>query len=82
MTVYKLPILLEPQPEGGYVVTSPVVPELVTEGDTVQEALSNAQDAISALIEAFRELKKPLPPALQPSAESSPLWVETAVAVP
>lgn len=82
MTVYKLPILLEPQPEGGYVVTSPLVPELVTEGDTVQEALANAQDAISALIEAFQELKKPLPAALQPSTEATPLWLETAVAVP
>lgn len=82
MTVYKLPILLDPQPEGGYVVTSPLVPELVTEGDTVQEALANAQDAISALIEAFKSLNKPLPPSLQPSAEATPLWLETAVAVP
>jgi hypothetical protein len=25
---YKVPLLLEPQPEGGYTVTSPLLPEL------------------------------------------------------
>ena len=59
--IYKLPLVLEPQPEGGYVVTCPLLPELITEGDTVQEALQNANDALSALIEAFKTLKKPLP---------------------
>jgi antitoxin HicB len=37
-TIYKLPLVLEPQPEGGYTVTCPVLPELITEGDSVQEA--------------------------------------------
>jgi hypothetical protein len=35
--VYKLPLRLEPQPEGGYTVTSPVLPGLITEGETVAE---------------------------------------------
>ena len=38
--LYKLPLLLSPQPEGGFMVTSPLLPELVTEGDTVSEALA------------------------------------------
>jgi len=79
--VYKLPLVLEPQPEGGYVVTCPLIPELISEGETVQEAIQNANDALSAIVEALKELKRPLPPALQPSKENAPLWVETILAV-
>ena len=32
---YKLPLVLTPQVEGGHIVTSPLLPELVTEGDSV-----------------------------------------------
>jgi antitoxin HicB len=39
-----IPLLLTRQPEGGYTVTSPFLPELVTEGDTVEEALRQVQD--------------------------------------
>jgi antitoxin HicB len=55
--IYKLPLVLEPQPEGGYVVTCPLLPELITEGDTVQ-------DALAAIVEALKEMNQPLPPAL------------------
>jgi len=41
----------DPQPEGGYTVTSPVLPELVTEGDTVEEALENVRDTLAAVID-------------------------------
>jgi antitoxin HicB len=82
MSLYKLPLVLEPQPEGGYVVTCPLLPELVTEGDTVQEALHNANDALEAVIEAFQDLGRPLPAVLEPAKEHAPLWLETAIAVP
>lgn len=62
--IYKLPLVLEPQPEGGYVVTCPLLPELITEGEDVQDALHNANDALEAFIEALKELNKPLPPTL------------------
>ncbi len=79
--IYKLPLVLEPQPEGGYVVTCPLLPELITEGETVPEALQNANDALAAIVEALRELKKPLPAVLQATKENTPLWVETVLAV-
>jgi antitoxin HicB len=79
--VYKLPLILEPQPEGGYVVACPLLPELITEGNTVQEALQNANDALEAIIEAFQKLGKPLPSVLQPAQSNSPLWIETILAV-
>ena len=62
--MYELPLVLEPQPEGGYVVTCPLLPELITEGDTVQHAVHNAEDALEAIVDAFRHLKRPLPIAL------------------
>ena len=64
--IYKLPLVMDPQPEGGYTVTCPVLPELITEGDTIQEAIQNASDALAAIIEAFHDLGRPLPSVLQP----------------
>ena len=43
---------LEPDPERGYVVTSPFVPGLVTQGETFEEAIAMALDADEALREA------------------------------
>ncbi len=60
--IYKLPLVLDPQPEGGYVVTCPLLPELITEGEDAQEALQNANDALAAIVDALRQLNKPLPP--------------------
>lgn len=57
----KIPFILSPQPEGGYTVTSPLSPEPVTEGDTVDEALANVRDALAAVVEAYANLGRPLP---------------------
>jgi len=81
-TLYKLPLILTPQPEGGYTVTCPLLPELITEGDTVREVLDNAADALSAVIEAYEDLGQPIPPVLQQAPLDVPLWIETAVVVP
>ena len=59
--IYKLPLLLEPQPEGGYTITCPLLPNLITEADTLDEVIPNVADALTALIEAYEDLKKPLP---------------------
>jgi antitoxin HicB len=79
--VYKLPLVFEPQPEGGYTVTCPVLPELITEGDTIAEAMANVEDALLAIIEAYEDLGRPLPPVLQyvELAPHTPFWIETAV---
>jgi antitoxin HicB len=76
--LYKLPLVFEPQPEGGYTVTCPILPELVTEGDTVAEALENVGDALNAIIEAYEDLGRRLPPALQQVAfdRETPFWME------
>ena len=63
--VCNVPLVLTPQSEGGYVVTSPGLPELVTEGETVEEAVAHVQDALHAVIELYQDLKRPLPPELR-----------------
>jgi len=45
----KLVLNLQVAPEGGYVVTSPLDPELITEAETIDEAFANARDAAQAL---------------------------------
>lgn len=49
-------IILTPQSQGGYTVTSPLLPELVTEGDSLNEALENVKDAFAAALELYQDL--------------------------
>jgi antitoxin HicB len=79
---YKIPLILTPQPEGGYTVTSPLLPELVTEGDTVDEALANVKDALAAVIETYDELGRSLPQNARISDEAEPVWLETVITAP
>ena len=80
--VIKIPLVLSPQPEGGYTVTSPILPELVTEGDTLDEVMRNVQDAVSAAIEIYEDLGKPLPANLLQDSEANPIWFECLVPAP
>ena len=54
----KLVLTLETADEGGYVVTSPLDPELVTEADSLDEAFENARDALKALRQSRARLRK------------------------
>lgn len=46
-------ILLTPDLEdGGYVVTVPMLEGCVTEGDTIEEAIANAREAIQGYVES------------------------------
>ena len=56
----KLVLTLQEAEEGGYVVTSPMDPQLITEGETVKEAFENARDALAALSASRRKLIKKL----------------------
>ena len=58
---YKIPLLFTPQVEGGYTVTSPLLPELVTEGDSLNEALENVKDAFAAVLELYQKMGRSLP---------------------
>lgn len=45
----ELVLTLEEAEEGGYIVTSPLDPELITEAENLDEAFANARDASEAL---------------------------------
>jgi antitoxin HicB len=79
---YKLPLVFEPQPEGGFTVTSPLLPELVTEGDSIEDALENVRDALAAVIEAYQEAGRTLPPNLVIPDPQRPVWAEMVVTIP
>ena len=80
--LYKIPLILTPQPEGGYTVTCPILPELITEGDTIQEAISHAQDAFKIVLEVYQELGRSIPKKLQSQSETqSPICLESFIEV-
>ncbi len=58
---FRVPVDLSPQPEGGFTVTSPILPELITEGDTLDEAYENVRDAFAAVLEIYTEEHRELP---------------------
>ena len=74
---YKLPLVLEPQPEGGWTITCPIWPGLITEADTYDEIPINVADAANALIEAYEYLNQPLPDVLQPLQNNAAFTAET-----
>lgn len=54
-------INLEKNEDGGYTITVPVLPGCITQGDTWEQAVANAQEAISGYIDTLKELGKPIP---------------------
>jgi antitoxin HicB len=67
--VYRVPLVLAPQPEGGYTVTSPALPGLVTEGDSLEQALENVEDALRATLELYEDTGRPVPSGLMQDPE-------------
>lgn len=77
--LYRVPLVFTPQPEGGYTVTSPVLPELVTEGDSLDEAYANVPDALAAVIELYEDQNQPLPAGLTLPARGEVIWSDVLV---
>ena len=78
---YKVPLVLAPQPEGGYTVTSPVLPELVTEGDDLKQVLERVPDALEAVLELYADTGRQLPSNLRQDTGSDTVWFECLVPV-
>ena len=58
---YTFTMLFEPAEEGGYVVTCPALPGLVTEGDTLEKARLMAEDALRGYLESLRKDGQSIP---------------------
>ena len=57
-------VYLEPAEEGGCVVSVPALPGCVTQGETREEALEMARDAIAAYLASLAKHGEPLPHGL------------------
>jgi antitoxin HicB len=62
----KLVLNLEEAEEGGYIVTSPFNPELITQAETIEEAFANARDAAKALKQSRTRLMRQLSASKKP----------------
>ena len=60
-TNYTYSVILEPAEEGGFVVRVPALPEICTEGETEEEALALAKDAIDLVIASRLERGEAIP---------------------
>lgn len=63
--MYKITLEIEHLPEGPYLGTSPDLPGLVVQGDSIQEVLTLAPDVAHDLIEVMIETNQPLPPGIE-----------------
>jgi antitoxin HicB len=62
MSRHHYTIILHPDPEeGGYTVTVPALPGCVTQGETLEEAIAMARDAIRLYIESLIADGEPVP---------------------
>ncbi|MCR4405958.1 MAG: type II toxin-antitoxin system HicB family antitoxin [Anaerolineae bacterium] len=61
MNVLNYRILLRKEPEGGYTVTVPSLPGCITYGDTIEEAIEMAKEAIELYIESLKEHGEEIP---------------------
>ncbi len=51
----RLKVVLEPSDEGGYTVYVPSLPGCISEGETVEEALTNIREAIDLYLEPVED---------------------------
>lgn len=61
MKTYTYTVIFEPAEEGGFVVSVPALPGCVTQGETYEEALMMAQDAIEGFLVALVKAGEPIP---------------------
>lgn len=61
-------IILEPAEEGGYNVSVPALPGCFTQGDTYDDAVEMAKDAIRMWVDALLEDGIPVPMEPSPAA--------------
>lgn len=67
---YELPIKVESQKGGGFVVTSPLWEDCYAQGDSVDEAILEITAVAQSLIELYKEEGKHIPLKLQKSVDN------------
>jgi antitoxin HicB len=72
-------VRIEPAEEGGYDVFVPALPGCVTQGETFEEAVAMAEEAIEGYLEALAKVGEPIPVEPQPTG---PLTTAVRVRTP
>src|SRR5260370_6575281 len=81
---FAYPYELTAQPEGGFTVSFPDVPEAITQGETEEEAAAMAEDALVTALSFYTDDANPLPhpsPARGPRAAHLPPLVAAQLVV-
>jgi predicted RNase H-like HicB family nuclease len=61
MKAYDFKVILEPDETGGYVVTCPSLPGCYSQGETVEEALTNIREAVELCLEDMQARGEKIP---------------------
>lgn len=69
MKEHQYTVIFQPIPEGGFQVIVPALPEIVTCGQSLDEAREAARDAIRCVLESALETGEPIPEDVQPATE-------------
>ena len=59
--IHDFKVFLEPDETGGYVVVCPSLPGCYSQGDTVEEALANIEEAIALCLEDMQARGETVP---------------------
>ena len=62
---YEITLILNGDFEEGFTVTCKELPELVTEGRTIYEAIENSKDALIATLELYEDFNRELPDSIK-----------------
>ena len=77
----KIPLILSPQKEGGWTVTSPLIPELITEVDDIKDLPDILEDAFEAVRELYEDMGKKLPVEISDTTRKLPVCFESVLKI-
>ena len=75
---FKIPLVLEPAAEGGWIVRSPIIPELITEVEDILDLEETVKDAVAAVKELYQDIGKRFP-VEEIEGPDRPVWFETLI---
>lgn len=61
ITTYKFPVIIEKDKDGFFVADCPDLPGCHTQGNTIEEAITNIRDAIKLNLKILKEEKQTIP---------------------
>jgi antitoxin HicB len=76
----RYPVRLKAAEEGGYIVTFPDIPEAITQGEDIADALRHGADALESALEFYFDARRPVPLPSQPKRGQRAIELPASVA--